>query len=70
MTNKIHSPCKDCRDRFVGCHSKCGKYNAFRVKVAEFYATKAKMDYAHDPMSGYLRDRKAKRLHAESRKSK
>ena len=26
----IKSPCKDCKDRFVGCHSHCEKYKKFR----------------------------------------
>lgn len=24
------SPCKDCGDREIGCHSKCEKYKAFK----------------------------------------
>ena len=31
----IDSPCKDCQDRFLGCHSKCEKYIAFRKKRDE-----------------------------------
>lgn len=27
------TPCKDCQDRFVGCHSQCDKYSAFRKQV-------------------------------------
>lgn len=23
------SPCKDCSDRYVGCHSKCDRYKAW-----------------------------------------
>ena len=26
LTNKI-SPCKDCKDRYVGCHGTCSRYN-------------------------------------------
>lgn len=27
------SPCKDCQDRVVGCHSKCEKYATYRAGV-------------------------------------
>ena len=29
------SPCKDCEERHVGCHSKCEKYAEFRKEVNE-----------------------------------
>ena len=29
------SPCKDCPDREVGCHSKCQKYAEFRKGIDE-----------------------------------
>lgn len=25
------SPCKDCDERYLGCHSKCSKYKEFRA---------------------------------------
>ena len=31
----ILAPCKDCPDRYVGCHSKCEKYLSFRKKLNE-----------------------------------
>lgn len=30
---KIQSPCKDCPDRHVRCHSTCGKYIKFKEDV-------------------------------------
>lgn len=24
-------PCKDCSDRYIGCHSKCDKYALFKL---------------------------------------
>lgn len=27
----IVAPCKDCKDRVLGCHSKCEKYIAFKM---------------------------------------
>lgn len=29
----VHSPCLDCERRFVGCHSTCEDYKAFRDKL-------------------------------------
>ena len=26
----IDSPCKDCKDRYLGCHSKCEKYIEYK----------------------------------------
>ena len=31
----IESPCKDCPDRYLGCHDHCEKFQAFREKKAE-----------------------------------
>lgn len=30
------SKCLDCKDRHVGCHSKCEKYKAFRKALDEY----------------------------------
>jgi len=27
-----HAPCKDCSERYFGCHGKCQKYQEFRAK--------------------------------------
>ena len=70
MTNKLNSPCKDCPDRTVGCHGKCEKYEAYRVKVDELHRLRAEKSYAHDPMHGYVRTRESNRLHRESRRAK
>lgn len=31
----MHSPCKDCENRHVGCHSVCPKYREFNQKCIE-----------------------------------
>lgn len=31
----VTAPCKDCKDRFVGCHSSCDKYKEFRINLDE-----------------------------------
>ena len=30
----INPPCKDCRDREIGCHCSCGKYKGFQEQQA------------------------------------
>ena len=35
LLNPIPSPCKDCKDRYVGCHGECSKYLEFRELVDE-----------------------------------
>jgi hypothetical protein len=29
---KTNGPCKDCPDRYVGCHSKCSKYIEWKAQ--------------------------------------
>ncbi len=29
----ITSPCKDCAERQLGCHDKCGKYKAYKSEI-------------------------------------
>ena len=29
-TLKPHPPCKDCEDRYAGCHAKCSEYADFK----------------------------------------
>lgn len=33
IRHDILAPCKDCPDRYVGCHSKCTKYKEFRSNL-------------------------------------
>lgn len=28
----MKSPCKDCLDRYVGCHERCSKYLAYKAE--------------------------------------
>lgn len=28
----MNAPCKDCKDRAVGCHGSCEQYKAFRAE--------------------------------------
>lgn len=31
----VLSPCKDCTDRCIGCHSNCGDYAIYKQKLEE-----------------------------------
>lgn len=45
--NEYSVPCKDCTDRCPGCHSKCGKYNAYRSRLTarnEYINQQKKLD--------------------------
>lgn len=33
---KPQAPCKDCKDRYLGCHDRCEKYKTFREDVFEW----------------------------------
>ncbi len=33
MCENMMSPCKDCTERKIGCHSKCELYKQFREEV-------------------------------------
>lgn len=36
MSKIIDSPCKDCRDRTLGCHGNCKKYKLWKEKLEEY----------------------------------
>lgn len=70
MTNKLNSPCKDCVDRTMGCHGKCEKYSAYRVEVDKLYVAKTKSIRAHDPLYGYIRASRTKKIREEARRKR
>lgn len=48
------NPCKDCKDRKVGCHSKCEKYKSFREDL-EAKNKKARLEkFGNEDTSGWL----------------
>lgn len=32
---KIYSPCQGCDERYIGCHSQCDLYKAYKQKIDE-----------------------------------
>lgn len=39
INSRIHNQCLGCTDRYVGCHSKCEKYKAYKEEMAKFDET-------------------------------
>ena len=33
---QMNAPCKDCPERYLGCHQNCEKYQDYRKKQTEF----------------------------------
>ena len=60
---KLQSPCKDCQDRFVGCHSSCVKYIDYKqasiIKNEE--VRQRKKEVKHEEYTDYIVGRFAER---------
>lgn len=51
VISKINSPCMNCENRKMGCHSTCDKYKEFKItietekaKIRNAYDTEIKLD--------------------------
>ena len=55
----IYAPCKDCKDRFLGCHSKCDKYKDYKKRSEELNDMKNKSE--NISMRGYINDMSIRR---------
>lgn len=42
----MNPPCKDCKDRTMGCHAQCERYGAFRREKEAGYAKAANISAA------------------------
>ena len=51
------SPCYGCEDRYVGCHSKCGKYIDFQSVHEEEKETIRKNKEKESARQGYMTSR-------------
>lgn len=45
--DKPSSPCKDCPDRYVGCHSKCNKYIDYKLKLEKYKEEQREKKYVN-----------------------
>lgn len=70
MTTKKDNPCKDCSDRFVGCHSNCERYLAWK-KAYDEWSNKVFTERTKSRvLDKYLIDRRLKAKNEYRRKSK
>lgn len=44
----VLSPCKDCTDRCIGCHSTCGDYAIYKQKLEENRAKQNAMNAEYE----------------------
>lgn len=51
----ITAPCKDCKKRELGCHSKCEEYLNFRVEKENEYKEKNRIENIERPTYGVVR---------------
>lgn len=49
----IQSPCKDCKDRCVYCHSNCFKYSEYKAEIAKQSAGVRKIKSAENNIRGF-----------------
>ena len=47
----LRAPCKDCRERAIGCHATCERYISYQEQKKKIH------DY-RDPYADYLRKKK------------
>lgn len=67
--NNILSPCRDCTNRYVGCHSKCDNYKAFRAEVDEYNEKKGKQSQTtYDLQSFYFESGKNNNRHYQEKR--
>ena len=57
------SPCKDCPDRFVGCHSKCERYQTYSDKVKGIRERRER----DNDFIGYQREQQRKQIRVKRR---
>lgn len=50
---RTQTPCKDCKERALGCHSKCEKYAKFKESLAKLAAQKDAYRKAHPETKTY-----------------
>lgn len=66
----MKAPCKDCPDRYVGCHSQCEKYIAFQKYREDYLKYKHEQNRLQDDLwktsrfSKYKKNRGKPREHS------
>lgn len=53
---KPQAPCKDCDERYLGCHDRCEKYKEFSDKVLEWNKQLNSIKYTEAYFEGKSRE--------------
>lgn len=62
-------PCRDCEERYGGCHGKCDGYKTFRKELDEYNELKRNQTLIQQDIDGYEIDRARKKRVTYGRKS-
>ena len=57
----LKAPCKDCPDRYLGCHGTCEKYREYKERHAEEAAANQQQKDAYKDLCSY-KEAKVRRL--------
>jgi len=60
---KPQSPCKDCTDRYVGCHAACEKYDAFEEALLAWHHKVSENRKKYKPVFNERKWNQAKQTH-------
>ena len=66
--NSVHSPCKDCSDRHIGCHAECDKYKAFKKALNNEHRKEYKQHNAENRATRHEVDSKERTLKRQRKK--
>lgn len=58
----MKSPCKDCENRRVGCHSDCVHYKAYEYEIKEVRHLRNQYAMTHSPPSVVMRSSRKREL--------
>lgn len=64
---KLIAPCKDCKDRVVGCHSVCEKYITYRILKDKENEDREKQAALERDLNIIEKNRKRKRIPRKKR---
>ena len=69
-TNTANPPCKDCKSRVVGCHSKCMKYLEWSLEREAYREEQLKKKLTNDDIYDFRHPSAMKRRNDNRRTSK
>lgn len=54
QNHRVVVPCRDCKDRHVGCHGECERYREFKARLAEINEQKAQESKSNAEYADYV----------------